>query len=185
MRPWPMRAARGVEAARQLEELILLAPGVMMGRPEAEIPATGRAALAGGTVGRQGLPETVRDRRFAGAPRCAGPEAGAGRACTGAAGRVAARPRAAARPGESGGRPGRRGRCDHRPLGAKRHEPPRAARVRGAGAPGWRPTPAAKPASAPRAVRPCRPRRMPCAAPSTSGCGVRRTYGNGTCCARS
>ena len=98
-----MRAARGVEAARQLEELILLAPGVMMGRPEAEIPATSR-----GPRWRVGLldanSETVRDRRFAELPDALGR-----RLVLDAPSRVRlaallrAR-RAAARPGESGGR---------------------------------------------------------------------------------
>ena len=62
-----MRAARGVAAARQLEELILLAPRVMMGGSETDVPATSR-----GPRWHVGLldasSETIRDRRFAELP---------------------------------------------------------------------------------------------------------------------
>ena len=66
-----MRASRGVESARQLEELILLAPSVVMGRSETEIPAASR-----GPRWRVGLldasSETIRDRRFAELPTALG-----------------------------------------------------------------------------------------------------------------
>ena len=66
-----MRAARGAEAARHLEELILLVPRVMTGGPETEVSATSR-----GPRWRVGLldasTETIRDRRFAELPGALG-----------------------------------------------------------------------------------------------------------------
>jgi hypothetical protein len=95
-----MRSARGAEAAHQLEELILLAPGVMVGGPQSDIPATAR-----GPRWHVGLldasSETIRDRRFAELPEAlARPLALTPEARARLAALLRSR-RAASRPGES------------------------------------------------------------------------------------
>lgn len=95
-----IRAARGGGAARELEELILLAPGVMIGQPDSDIPATAR-----GPRWRVGLldanSETVRDRRLAELPEALARPLVLTEEARARLGALLRTRRAAARPGET------------------------------------------------------------------------------------